>query len=60
MKNCLRLCSAVAALLFIFNVFGNAQEQKPTQPGVVKPVAVVDDKPLTARLHAEPGSLFHG
>ncbi len=48
MKNCLRLCSAVATLLFIFNAFGNAQEQKPTQPGVVKPVAVVDDKPLTA------------
>ena len=48
MKKCLRFCSAVAALLFIFNAFGNTQEQKPTQPGVVKPVAVVDDKPLTA------------
>ncbi len=48
MKNCIRICSSAAALLFMISVHGNAQEAKPVKPGVANPVAVVDDKPLTA------------
>jgi putative endopeptidase len=49
MKNCIRVSSVFAALLFVFCMFSNAQEsQKPLKPGAANPVAVVDDKPLTA------------
>ncbi|HLK54455.1 MAG TPA: M13 family metallopeptidase N-terminal domain-containing protein, partial [Candidatus Angelobacter sp.] len=48
MKNCIRICSSAAALLFMIGVYCNAQEAKPAKPGVASPVTVVDDKPLTA------------
>ncbi|HWF04644.1 MAG TPA: M13 family metallopeptidase [Candidatus Angelobacter sp.] len=48
MKNCIRICSTAAALLFVFGMYSTAQDAKPTKPGVANPVIAVDDKPLTA------------
>jgi putative endopeptidase len=48
MKNWFRGYSALPALVLIFSSFSNAQQASPAKPGVANPVAVVDDKPLTA------------